>query len=116
MTPTNDRSYDYELHNNEENESVEMQTSRIKLRYICLFNCIASVIDIIAIPLGCVGLICGIHGIEMTREIIIAFRSGKKVEVMIITNNTHFYISPKILRMEQRMYIDRIILMHERLP
>jgi len=77
LTPTNDRSYDYELHNNEENESVEMQNSRIKFRFICLFNSIASVIDIVAIPLGVVGLICGVHGIELIREIINAFRSGK---------------------------------------
>ena len=80
LNPINERSYDYELHNNEDNESVEMKHSRINFRFICLFNCFGSIIDIFAIPLGLIGLFCGMHGKQLTKELVEAFRSGTRRE------------------------------------
>ena len=80
LNPINERSYDYELHNNEDNESVEMKHSRINFRFICLFNCFGSIIDIFAIPLGLIGLFCGMHGKQLTKELVEAFQSGTRRE------------------------------------
>lgn len=78
LVPIDERSYDYELHNNEENESVEMKNCRSTFRHTCIINCLGSMIDIIAVPLAIVGLFCGFHGHKLASELKNAFRFGGK--------------------------------------
>ena len=53
--------------------------SRLELRVVSRLNMISSLIDVLAIPLGLVGVF-SIHGPALVREIFAAFRSAKTVE------------------------------------
>ena len=78
LAPTAGRDYHHEYYNNQESQSLKMQESRRELRLMSKLNMISSLIDIIAIPLGLVGVF-STHGPALVREIFAAFRSAGKL-------------------------------------
>ena len=72
LAPTAERDYHHECCNNQESQSLKMQESRLELRVVSRLNMISSLIDVLAIPLGLVGVF-SIHGPALVREIFAAF-------------------------------------------